>query len=308
MALHGATLDPALYFDVWGCRGSRCLEPGQSSIGIHTACYSILWGEDLLVLDAGRGLAALGGAIARQARFRDVRRIHVLLSHAHMDHWEGLKDVDWFWRRDRALEITIHGTMEALGTVERAFSPPAYVPLRQLVLGGPVKVESSALSAGTKRELGVFEVTAESLHHYSGSGQTRCALDAVGYRIDAPGGPGVAYVSDHEPPKEGTGQEEALLRGAALALGDAHFPDRAQQMHGHGSQEFWAEAARRRPETLVLAGHLGPLLRDAEVKTSARRHGEGLPNFRLAREGETYRWSVRERRFVPPVAKPRRRT
>lgn len=288
---------PSVEFDVWGCRGSRGLPFGSSRIGTRTSCYSLLRGPDLLVLDAGSGLSALGAAMRREARFQGVERVAILLSHSHMDHWEGLKDVDWFWRRERAISVTLHGTREALRTVARAFSHPAYVPLKQLVSGGPVSVDEKALSAGDERRIGGFSVLAVALHHYSGGGDTRRFLDCVGFRIALEGGPVVSYVSDHQPPREGTGAEEALLDGASLALGDAHFPARDDEMHGHGSQEFWAAAARRHPRTRILAGHVGPLLADAAILAAARRHAGRLPNYDLAREGETWRWLAASGRF-----------
>src|SRR6266496_1744292 len=84
----------ATEFEVWGCRGSRSFLPFRSSIGNNTSCYSLLHGPDLVVLDAGRGLAALGWAMARRAALRRVQRVHVLVTHAHLDHWEGLKDAE----------------------------------------------------------------------------------------------------------------------------------------------------------------------------------------------------------------------
>src|SRR4030095_9600094 len=86
-------------FDVWGCRGSRSLIPHYSTVGNYTSCYSVLYGRELFVLDGGRGLAALGQALFETKRFSKVRRVHLLLSHAHMDHWEGIKDAEWFWSR-----------------------------------------------------------------------------------------------------------------------------------------------------------------------------------------------------------------
>lgn len=288
---------PSVDFDVWGCRGSRGLTPGRSAYGTRTSCYSLLGGEDMVVFDAGSGLAMLGAAISREARFSRLKRVWVLLSHAHMDHWEGLKDVDWFWRRDRPLAVTLFGTAEALQTVARAFEPPSYVPLRTLVSGGPVSVDEVPLRAGDERAVGPFCVRAVALHHYSGEGATKRVLDAVGFQVSRDGGPVVSYISDHEPPRDGGGAEETLLSGADLALGDAHFARRDDERHGHGSQEFWASAARAHPRTLVVAGHLGPLLADSGIREAASRHGRRLPNFVLAREGDTWRWNARERRF-----------
>ncbi len=298
MAARGGTREGSLDFDVWGCRGSRGLEPGRSRFGTRTACYSLLLDEDLAVFDAGRGLASLASTMERQARFGRVRRVHVLLSHAHMDHWEGLKDADWFWRRDRPLDVLLLGSEEAIRTVERAYAAPSYVPIPQLVEGSPVRFATRTLAAGEELDLGPFRVRAAALLHHSGNGASRRAVDTLGFRVDAPGGASVAYVSDHQPPPDGGGPEEALIAGASLAVADAHFCARTEERHGHGSHEFWASAARRHPGTLVVAGHLGPLLLDAQIRAAALSYGRGLPNYVVAREGDAFRWRRRERRFA----------
>jgi phosphoribosyl 1,2-cyclic phosphodiesterase len=68
-------------------------------------------------------------------RFAHVKEIHVLLTHAHLDHFEGLKDVDWFWKRGNGLSLVLHGTEEALSSVATVFAPPIYVTLPVLADG-----------------------------------------------------------------------------------------------------------------------------------------------------------------------------
>ena len=135
-------------FDVWGCRGSRNLAPTRSKIGNRTSCYSLCLEREVLVFDAGRGLAALGYAMRHEARFARTARVHVLVTHAHMDHWEGLKDVEWFWRRDNGLEVYLYGTEEALQTIARGFEPPAYVPLELLAQGTVKSITRVPLDSG----------------------------------------------------------------------------------------------------------------------------------------------------------------
>jgi phosphoribosyl 1,2-cyclic phosphodiesterase len=289
-------------FHVWGCRGSRNFAPALSRIGNHTSCYSLQVGADVLVFDAGRGLAALGYAMRHDARLAVVRRAHVFVTHAHMDHWEGLKDVEWFWRRGNGLQVSLYGTAEALDTIERGFAPPAYVPLELLALGTVRSVTRVALEAGSRLRLAGGELRTFALNHYSGSAATRRELDTLGYRFALPGGPVVAYVSDHEPTPATWDTERALVGGAHLAVYDAHFPDVQSQMHGHGSQEHAAVVARAYPGTLLLAGHHGPLFADAALRASFRRFGRGLRNYQLAVVGAAYTW--RAGRFVAAAGAP----
>lgn len=277
-------------FDIWGSRGSRNIVPVRSAIANHTSCYSLLDGSDLFVLDAGRGLAALAQALSAEARFGSVTNIHVLVTHAHMDHWEGLKDAEWFWRRGTGLRVRIFGTREALDTILAGYAHPHYVPLDLLARTTVDRLEYVALRADDEITIGRVRVRTARMNHYSGEGDSRNVLDTIGYRLAVEGGPIVSYISDHEPAPGTEAVESGLLAGTHLAVVDSHFSDIGQHAHGHGSQEYTALLARHHPEVLVLAGHLGPLFSDTDIQEARRRHAAGLPNYRLAAEGDRYLW------------------
>lgn len=285
-------------FDVWGCRGSHNIIPAHSKVGNGTSCYSLMFGRDLYVLDAGRGLLVLGHSMLDNRRFAAVRNIHVLVTHAHLDHWEGLKDVDWFWRRGNGLHLTLYGTRQALRAIERGFSHPSYVPLQILARGTVASLKLRALKTRERRKLGPLALETYPLTHYSGGDGTRKRyLDTAGFRLSVPGGPRIAYLSDHEPSARTRSLEQEMLQGSHLAIYDAHFKDVKDQMYGHGSQEHAANIARTSPGTLVLAGHIGPMFTDEEVFAAYGRHSQGVHNFRLALEGNRYRWDASKGSF-----------
>src|SRR5262249_18483658 len=145
------------------------------------------------------GLAALTHAMAEERRFREVSSVHVLVSHAHMDHWEGLKDADWFWRGNKALDVSLLGTDEALDAIRSGYAHPRYVPLERLAEGKLRQLSSRTLRADERVALGGFRLETCSLNHYSGAGRRKRFLSTLGYRISTAGGPTVAYLSDHEP-------------------------------------------------------------------------------------------------------------
>jgi len=287
----------ATEFEVWGCRGSRSFLPLRSAIGNNTSCYSLLHGADLVVLDAGRGLAALGWAMSRRAALRKVERVHVLVSHAHLDHWEGLKDAEWFWRK-LSLDVRIVGSAQAVQAIQTAYGHPLYVNLELLAAGRLRSVQYQTLEAGDTWATDGWAIETAPLHHYSGEDHDRQWLDTLGFRVTAPDGATLGYLCDHEP-HEGTREvEERLLRGSHLAVYDAHFADVEQQAHGHGSQEHASRMAREHPSLTVLAGHHGPTLSDGEIRAAHRRHRRGAPNFRLAVEGAAWRFDARRSSFV----------
>ena len=285
--------DGAIEFEIWGARGSRNLMPPTSKIANYTSCYSLKTGRDLFVFDGGRGLGVLSHAVANDRRFDDVERIHLFLSHAHMDHWEGLKDAGWFWHAENGLSLQVFGPREAVDAVERGYGHPAYVPLEILAAHTLRRLRLSVLSAGKTRRVAGLQFRSFALNHYSGAGAHRNPLATLGYRVRSPQGFVFAYMCDHEPTAATLEKEDRMLSGAHLAIIDAHFSDRAQHAFGHGSQEHAAELAKRHPQTRVLAGHHGPTHTDAAIREAHRRHGKGIRNFALATEGLRLLWRPR---------------
>lgn len=78
----------------WGTRGSIST-PGSKTekYGGNTSCVSVEIGDVLIVLDAGTGIRNLGLALKRRRRAKKgkpLKDIHILLSHTHWDHIQGL--------------------------------------------------------------------------------------------------------------------------------------------------------------------------------------------------------------------------
>jgi ribonuclease BN (tRNA processing enzyme) len=260
----------------------------------------LLQGKDLLVIDGGRGLAALGHAVLNEDRFRNVKRIALFVSHAHMDHWEGLKDCSWFWglSKHREMELDLFGPTQALESIRRAYEPPSFMPL-EILAEGNLALRFRALEAGASVELQNWSIQTHALNHYSGSGNNKLYLDTLGLRIAAVRGKlVVSYLCDHEPVDDTWSVEKFLLEGAELALIDANFPDTADQAFGHGSQETGARLAHAYPDILFLATHHGPGFSDEQLTASFERHARGLSNLRLAAEGTTLRWDVKSGDFA----------
>src|SRR4051794_36946594 len=73
---------------IWGCRGSLAT-PGQETVGYggNTTSVEVRSASGaVLVFDAGTGIRRLGMSLAEEAP----ERIHILLTHMHLDHVEGL--------------------------------------------------------------------------------------------------------------------------------------------------------------------------------------------------------------------------
>ena len=270
---------------IWGCRGSLPT-PGASTVryGGNTSCVEVSLDDgSLLVLDAGTGIRCLGDEIAA----RGVTELHLLLTHLHLDHLEGLRFFAPLW--NPAVSIDVWGPPSPNSSlrdrVARAFSPPLF-PLDLKDVAARVAFHDVPGEAWT---LGAFSVTAELVVH---PGPT------VGYRIEA-GGSSFAYLPDHEPALAGGADKPrewisgaSVSADADLLLHDAqYFEDEYAHRIGWGHSSVadavaYAEAVDARR---LLLFHHEPLHADASLdrledraRELAARNGAGPT---LAREG-----------------------
>ncbi len=280
----------AAEFTLWGTRGSRCVFDGASRFGHLTSCASLLLGSDLFVLDAGMGIVRLGEELLSAPRLRGVRRLVVLLSHAHVDHWEGLRAAPWFWRDFPDLAVEIAGPAEALEAIRIGHQPPSFMPLEVLAEGRVRSFTLTRLCAGEDRMFGGLRLRTFPLNHYSGTAERRIFVDTLGYRLDPPGGGSVVWMMDHEPSGATRDTELALLDGATLAVLDCSYLALHEHAFGHGSIAWAARVAQEWPDLLVYAAHLGQSLPDARIEQALQDHAN-TQNLAVAVEGLAREWS-----------------
>jgi phosphoribosyl 1,2-cyclic phosphodiesterase len=192
---------------IWGCRGSVAT-PGPETVryGGNTPCVEVGLGDDtILVLDAGTGIRGLGAELER----RGARRIHLCLTHLHLDHLEGLRFFAPLWNSEVTLEIwgPPSPLLSLQERIARSFSPPLFpIDLRDVpaaVSFHDVPKQPWSIDGAT--------LTANLVVH---PGPT------IGYRIETPRG-SFAYIPDHEPALVGAiGSTPAdWISGSSLAAG-----------------------------------------------------------------------------------------
>jgi phosphoribosyl 1,2-cyclic phosphodiesterase len=192
---------------VWGCRGSLAA-PGPETLqyGGNTTCLEVeLDDGTVLVVDAGTGIRTLGIELVR----RSPRALHLLLTHLHLDHIEGLGFFAPLWIEGQ--ELHIWGPPSPVASLDqrlsRYLSPPLF-PIRLDEV--PATVHCHDLPSESF-ELGSATVTALPVIH---RGPT------VGFRFEE-NGTSLAFMPDHEP-YLGVEPGEALpewLSGFAIADG-----------------------------------------------------------------------------------------
>jgi phosphoribosyl 1,2-cyclic phosphodiesterase len=272
---------------IWGCRGSLA-SPGPDTLryGGNTSCVEVRPDPDtLIVLDAGTGIRPLG------LRERLPRRIHLLLTHLHLDHIEGLGFFAPIWQPQT--ELHVWGPPSALRSLEqrvaRYFSPPLFpVQLADI----PSRVTFHDVPDDEWEIAGVRVLGAPVSH----PGPT------LGYRLSMDGRT-LAYIPDHEPvlgvdieslPAEWISGHE-LARDADLLLHDAQFTEEEYLQRvgwGHSSVAHAVAVARTAGVGRLLLFHHDPGRGDDALELHLERarelwrdgEGEGPPE--LAREGQ----------------------
>jgi phosphoribosyl 1,2-cyclic phosphodiesterase len=242
---------------VWGARGSvPAPGPQMNRYGGNTSCVQLtLASGEELILDAGTGIRNLG------LDLNDGRRIHILLTHLHLDHIQGLMFFPPCFRAES--EITIWGPSSPEASLEDRIARYISAPL------SPVEVRELPCSVSfrdtpaTEWELGGATIRAEAVTH---RGPT------LGYRI-IDGDQAVAYIPDHEPalgaPLEGLEAEWIsgfdLARDADVLIHDCQYTDEEYPDHvgwGHSGLTDTLTFARRVGARRLMPFHHDPLHSD----------------------------------------------
>jgi phosphoribosyl 1,2-cyclic phosphodiesterase len=250
---------------VWGSRGSIATPgPETARYGGNTSCIEVRLADDtLVVLDAGTGARPLGIRLAAEASPRST--IHLLLSHLHVDHVEGLGAFAPIWMSDT--ELHVWGPASPLTSLERRiaryFSPPLFpVHLSEV----PARVTFHDAPEGSWTIGGATLTSAPILH----------AGPTVGYRIQEDGR-ALTYLTDHEPAKGSDLSRVApeWISGYALAFAtdvlvhDCQYTEEEYPDHvgwGHSSTAHLATFAERAGVDRLFTFHHDPMHEDGALE------------------------------------------
>ncbi len=273
---------------VWGSRGSIPVPgPASSGFGGNTSCVQVTSPDGTeVILDAGTGIRELGVALIghREA-------VHILLTHLHLDHIQGLMFFAPLFDPQR--KVTIWGPTSAdrplREQLARYISDPLS-PIEIRDLPAHVRFDDASQPA---LQLGGIEVRSTFVAH---RGPT------LGYRLTS-GATSICYLPDHEP---GLGEDLAtadrtwvsglaLASKASLLIHDCQYEDEEYRMRrgwGHSSVSDALVFARRAECGQTLMFHHDPdhddrHLESLEAEVADRWTGLGGPGrIGLAREGQ----------------------
>lgn len=251
----------------WGTRGSIAKPgPGTARYGGNTSCVEVRTDSGtLIVIDGGTGVHGLGQHLVSSDG--GGRRGHLLISHTHWDHIQGIpffqplfvKGSEWDIYGPMGLSTSLRETLA--GQMEHAYFP---VALDQF--GATVRYHD--LVEGVL-QIDDVKISTRYLNHP--------AL-TLGYRIEADAA-ALVYCCDHEPNAPGlasgqgaiVGHDQRLadfLSGADLVIHDAQYTAEEYPSKigwGHSTAEYAVHVCCSSAVRAVALTHHDPLRDDLAV-------------------------------------------
>jgi phosphoribosyl 1,2-cyclic phosphodiesterase len=217
----------------WGVRGSiACPSPHHVTYGGNTTCVEVRAGDHCFILDAGTGIRDLGKVFLE----KDVRTIHLLLTHTHWDHINGFPFFRPAYDAHRHLRV-MAGHLRHQGGVQGVLSLQMNHPMFPVPLDAmKAIVEFVDFEAGDDFRLyPEVAIRTAPLNHPNG---------ATGYRIEH-NGKAVCFVTDTEHVRGEPDQNILrLIEGADLVIYDSTYTEAEFSQHIGWGHSTWNEGMR----------------------------------------------------------------
>lgn len=214
----------------WGVRGSMPT-PWTEAMGVggNTSCVQLLTDQpELVILDAGTGIAFLSKFLIEQQHHRSLR-IHLFLTHTHWDHIQGIPFFRLLNYPDN--HITIYGANKpdkSFEDVIRAQMDYAYFPVSLSAV--QAQLDFCPLQPEQEVLIGELKVQAEAFNHPGG---------VYGYRFEKDRNI-LVYATDMEYTHADLDPRLiAFAENANLLIFDAQYtPDEYEQKQGWGHSNY----------------------------------------------------------------------
>ena len=253
--------------EVHGVRGSFP-RSDPDEYGGNTSCLSLRAGEAVIALDAGSGLSTRGRALAGDPTGH---RVHILITHFHMDHILGLFSFAPFF--DPGWEVCLYGLPGLRRAIESLICPP-YWPVT--VPDFDALVTYTEVVPGNHYDLDGVRMTAYPGCHPG---------DALYYRLDG-AGKSLVYALDCEPDAGFLPGLTAFARDCGLLIWDANFaPGTLRPGWGHSTWAQGLEAARLAGARRVMMTHYNHSYDSAFLRKQEDLARMQNPDCIFAREG-----------------------
>ncbi len=251
----------------WGTRGSIA-KPGPSTVryGGNTSCVELRTDAGtVVVFDCGTGAHELGRELVRQ--HGKATRGHILISHTHWDHIQGIPFFEPFFEAGGEWDIYgPKGLMQSIRDTLAGQMEYTYFPIGVDKFGATIRYHDLVEGAFSIDDI---SIVTQYLNHP--------AL-TLGYRVRADGAT-MVYCCDHEPnvAAAGSGQLELsgldrhhveFLSGADLVIHDSQFTAEEYPRRigwGHSPAEYVVQVCQAAGVKKVMLTHHDPMRDDDAV-------------------------------------------
>ena len=263
----------------WGVRGSiPCPGPETIRYGGNTPCIEVRCGEHVLIFDAGTGLRALGNALVKDTKVRD---IDIFLTHCHLDHVIGLPFFAPFFIQGYRIRVWAGNLLPADGieqTMRRLMSSPLF-PVEVEIFKAVIEFNDFR-SGDILRPFDNVTLQTAPLDHPDG---------ASGYRLEH-GGHAFALLSDTSGfPGNRDRELVSLAQGADLVVYDGTFSEEEIADRTGWGHSTWVRGIRLADEAGVkqlCLFHHDPSHDDDFMDVLAAEANDARPGTFMAREGQ----------------------
>ncbi len=285
MLRHSSSKGCRLHIKLWGTRGTiPTPTPQTTRYGGNTPCVAVHAADgELIILDAGIGLHWLGEELLSNG-FADGGHAHILLSHMHWDHIQGLPFFQPMLVRDCHIHLHGCGDGSPLMDVLHRQMEHTYCPVPDFFVDG-VGARLTATDIGAAPiQVGVTTITARRVNHAPG-------VTTFGFRLDSCG-QSLAYIPDVEYLEPGHRQPAlALAEGVDLLIHDAHHTSAeydGRRGGGHCSDAAAVELARMAGVGKIILFHHHPDHDDDVIDSVVRDHANSDVDVEAASEQAEY--------------------
>ncbi len=306
----------------WGVRGSYPVPgPSTNRYGGNTSCVQVILEDGpIIIIDAGTGIRLLGKQLMEGPCGKGQGEVHLLISHTHWDHVQGLPFFAPLHREGNLIRIySRRQDDDQLNRIFAAVTDVSYFPIPIDEMKS--RIEFVDLDEHSEFWVGDTKIRCRRLNHPS---------VAMAYRLDS-NGESVVYASDTAPfrdllmehefiaappgPDKGLEPEDAALlakmrhelvelcRNADVVIYDTHFTreEYEDRPHwGHSTPEQAMEIISEAGAKKLFLFHHSPQHTDEmmdEILRETRLNGIPTVDVDAAREGEVI--EIRRLRGTP---------
>ncbi len=263
----------------WGVRGS-IPTPQKENLryGGNTPCLEIRSDAGrLLIVDCGSGMRLLGKALGKEFGSRPVRG-HVLISHYHWDHIQGLPFFMPLYKKSNHFHF--HAFHHHQASLEQALQGQMTDPYFPVDMSTMLAGREFSEIKNSPFQLDDFTVHSRRINHPQG---------CLSFRIEN-SGKAVIYATDIEPGDPASDRSiRELARGADVLIYDSQYSmreiGREKKGWGHSSWEEGVRVCQDAGVKQFILFHYDPGSDDKTVDRLQKSARARFPNSRAAFEG-----------------------